>query len=242
MSNKDKSAPPVIEVRGLESGYGGIPVIRGIDFKVHAGEIVVLLGANGAGKSTTLLTLAGELPVSKGEIIMDGVKKNAPLHVRVRRGLAFVPEERSVFRGLSCMDNLRVGMSRPSVCLEIFPELERRLGVRGGLLSGGEQQMLSLGRALSLQPRLLLVDELSLGLAPLMVKRLLEALRSAADAGCGVVLVEQHVRQALGVADVVHVLRRGEIVASGTQSEMQNRVTEIEQHYLSAVTASSDPT
>ena len=232
-----KSAPVVMEVRGLEAGYGGLPVIRGIDITVHAGEIVVLLGANGAGKSTTLLTLAGELPVSRGEIVMEGVKKNSPLHARVRRGLAFVPEERSVFRGLTCMDNLRVGMSQPSVCLELFPDLERRLGVRGGLLSGGEQQMLSLGRALSLKPRLLLVDELSLGLAPLMVRRLLAALRSAADAGCGVVLVEQHVRQALGIADTVHVLRRGEIVASGTREEMQSRVAEIEQHYLSAVAA-----
>ena len=143
--------------------------------------MVALLGANGAGKTTTLLTLAGELPPLQGQVAFDGIVTKAPLYKRARNGLTFVTEEKSVFMGLSTRDNLRVAGVDMDEALTLFPELERRLHVRGGLLSGGEQQMLTLARALARKPRVLLADELSMGLAPLVVKRLLEAVRAAAD-------------------------------------------------------------
>ena len=144
-------------------------------------------------------------------------------------------EERSVFKTMSAADNLRVGDAEPKAALELFPELEKRLSVSGGLLSGGEQQMLTLARALSRKPRLLLADELSLGLAPLIVKRLLEAVRSAADErGTGVLLVEQHVRKALLYVDRAYVMRRGRIVMSGEASDLRGRIDEIEQTYFTA--------
>jgi branched-chain amino acid transport system ATP-binding protein len=227
-------AGPALECRDLWSGYGGVSVVRGINLTVHPGELVVLLGANGAGKTTLLLSLVGELPATRGEVLDDGVVTTAALHQRARNGLAFVPEERSVFRGLSCLDNLRIGKASPQRALELFPDLEPRLGVRAGMLSGGEQQMVSLGRALSMKPRVLVADELSLGLAPLIVTRLLNALRAAADEGCAVLLVEQHIRQALKFADTAHVLQRGRIEISGPAAELQQRVGEIEERYLSA--------
>lgn len=232
-ASRDRSAP-ALQCRDLSAGYGGVPVVRGVNLTVHPGEVVVLLGPNGAGKTTLLLALAGELPITHGQVLDNGVATKAPLHRRVRNGLAFVPEERSVFRGMSCGDNLRVGAASREAALELFPDLRPRLGVRGGMLSGGEQQMLSLGRALSMKPRVLLADELSLGLAPMIVKRLLRAIREAADAGCAVLLVEQHVRQALAIADTAHVLQRGQIELSGAASDMRQRVGEIEERYLSA--------
>jgi branched-chain amino acid transport system ATP-binding protein len=237
------AAAPVLEARGLSAGYGAQAVIHDLDLVVFPGEVVALLGPNGAGKTTTLLALAGELPLLAGEVRLDGSVTRAPLHRRARKGLSFVTEERSVFKGLSTLDNLRVGDVDPPVALGLFPELEKRLSVRGGLLSGGEQQMLTLARALSRSPRLLLADELSLGLAPLVVRRLLDAVRVAADErGTGVLLVEQHVRKALQYADRVYVMRRGRIELSGSASEMRGRLAEIEDSYLtkSAVRAAVD--
>ena len=170
----------------------------------------------------------------EGEVLFDGVRETRPLYRRARRGLAYVTEERSVFKSLSLMDNLRCGGVRADDVLALFPELERRLQVRGGLLSGGEQQMLTLGRALARKPRLLLADELSLGLAPLVVQRLLAAVRAAADRdGCGVLLVEQHVRKALEYADRVYVLARGRLQLSVPVEEARARIADIEQTYLS---------
>ncbi len=147
----------------------------------------------------------------------------------------FVTEEKSVFMGLSARDNLRVADVATDAALALFPELERRLSVRAGLLSGGEQQMLTLARALARKPRILLADELSMGLAPLVVKRLLDAVRAAADEqGTAVLLVEQHVRKALKYADRVYVMRRGKIELSGTGAEMRQRTDEIEDQYLTA--------
>jgi len=228
---------PALEARGIAAGYGPQPVIHDVDLTVHPGEVVALLGANGAGKTTTLLTLAGELPLLRGEVAMDGVVTKAPLHKRARNGLTFVTEEKSVFMGLSTRDNLRVGNVELDDALKLFPELGRRIGVRGGLLSGGEQQILALARALARKPRVRLADELSMGLAPLVVKRLLEAVRAAADErGAAVLLVEQHVRKALRYADRAYVMRRGRIELSGTAAELRSRITEIEDHYLSSTT------
>ncbi len=226
---------PAIEARGISAGYGSQPVIHDVDIVVRPGEVVALLGPNGAGKTTTLLGLSGELPLISGQVLLDGTPTKAPLYKRARRGLMFVTEEKSVFMGLTTRENLRVADVDREEALALFPELARRMDVRGGLLSGGEQQMLSLARALCRKPRVLLADELSMGLAPLVVKRLLEAVRVAADEhGTAVLLVEQHVRQALRYADSAYVMRRGHVVLSGTAAELGARIGEIEDSYLTS--------
>jgi branched-chain amino acid transport system ATP-binding protein len=226
----------VLEARGVTAGYGPQPVIHEVDLVVHPGEVVGLLGANGAGKTTTLLTLAGELPLLGGEVLLDGAATSAPLFRRARQGLTFVTEEKSVFMGLSTRDNLRVADVDIDRALDLFPELAKRINVRAGLLSGGEQQMLTLARALSRQPRVLLADELSMGLAPLIVKRLLEAVVDAAKQhGTAVLLVEQHARKALEYSDRAYVMRRGHIELSGTSGELLGQIGDIEDRYLAAV-------
>ena len=225
----------VVSTVNMSAGYGPQPVINDINIEVHAGEVVALLGPNGAGKTTTLLALSGELTPLKGEIRLDGTATRSPLYKRARNGLTFVTEEKSVFKGMSTRDNLRVGGVDIADALALFPELEKKLDTRGGLLSGGEQQMLTLARALARKPRLLLADELSMGLAPLIVKRLLEAVRMAADQqGTAVLLVEQHVRKALRYADRVYVMRRGRIELTGSAEDMRSRIDEIEESYLSS--------
>ena len=233
----------VIEARSVSSGYSGQPVIRDVDLEVEAGEVVCLLGSNGAGKTTTLLAMSGELPLLSGEVLLDGKPTKAPLFRRARAGMAYVTEERSVFKGLSARDNLRCGGVSASEVLAFFPELERCLDTRGGLLSGGEQQMLSVGRALARKPRLLLADELSLGLAPIIVDRLLQAVRTAAtDRGMAVLLVEQHARKALRYADRVYVMRRGRIEMALGAQDASRRISEIEAVYLAmAVTKAEAP-
>jgi branched-chain amino acid transport system ATP-binding protein len=224
----------LLVAEGLSAGYHGHPIVHDLDLTVNAGEVVVLLGPNGAGKTTTLLALAGDLPALAGEVRLRGNRTKAPLHRRAQDGLSFVTEERSVFMRLSVLENLRVGRIDMDYALALFPELEPLLRRRAGLLSGGEQQMLSLARALARRPKLLLVDELSLGLAPLVVVRLLDAVRRAAhEDGVGVLLVEQHVKQALAVADHVLVMQRGQIVLRGPKDEVAGRVAELEAAYLS---------
>jgi branched-chain amino acid transport system ATP-binding protein len=223
----------VLQAKSVTTGYGPQPVIHDIDIEVAHGEVVALLGPNGAGKTTTLLALSGELPLHSGEVLIDGNLTTAPLHVRAKAGLMYVTEEKSVFMGLTARDNLRVAGVEIADALALFPEIEARLDIRGGLLSGGEQQMLTLARALSRRPRILLADELSMGLAPLIVRRLLDAVRAAVDdQGTGVLLVEQHVRKAMQYADRVYVMRRGRIELTGTAAEMRGRIDEIEQTYL----------
>ncbi len=223
----------LIEARGLSAGYGGRPVVHDLDLTVAPGEVVCLLGSNGTGKTTTLLAMSGELPLLGGEVLFEGEPTTAPLYRRARAGLAYVTEERSVFKSLSGFDNLRCGGVTPAEVLALFPELERCLGTRGGMLSGGEQQMLTVGRALARKPRLLLADELSLGLAPLIVDRLLQAVRAAAsERGMAVLLVEQHARKALRYADRVYVMRRGHIEMALTADEAARRISEIENVYL----------
>lgn len=223
----------LLETKGLSAGYGGQPVVHDVDITVAEGEIVALLGANGAGKTTTLLTMAGELPPIGGEVLIDGEATDAPLFRRARNGLGYITEERSVFMGLSARDNLRAGGVSTAKALELFPELERVMSTRGGLLSGGEQQMLTLARALAREPRLLLADELSLGLAPIIVDRLLKAVRAAADAGTAVLMVEQYARKALEYADRVYVMAGGHIRMSLVAGEAREHLGDIEAAYLS---------
>jgi branched-chain amino acid transport system ATP-binding protein len=225
----------LLVARNISAGYHGHPIVHDLDLAVKEGEITVLLGPNGAGKTTTLLTLSGDLPQLAGEVLIDGEVTTAPLHRRANRGLSFVTEERSVFMRLSVAENLRVGRTDVGRALDLFPELVPLMRRRAGLLSGGEQQMLSLARALARGPRILLIDELSLGLAPLVVIRLLDAVRKAAhEDGVGVLLVEQHVKQALRVADEVLVMQRGAIVLSGKTADVSSRLAELEAAYLSA--------
>ncbi len=195
-SNRSMPGQVMLEARQLTVGYGAMAVIQDLDLVVHAGEVVALLGVNGAGKTTTVRALAGELSPSSGEVWFRGERTTAPLHKRAKQGMRLITEERSVFMTLSAADNLRLGGQERSRALELFPELERLLGRRAGLLSGGEQQILTLARALAGDPVVLLADELSLGLAPLVVERLLGAVRAAADRGTAVLLVEQQVRNA----------------------------------------------
>jgi branched-chain amino acid transport system ATP-binding protein len=224
----------LIEARGLSAGYGKMAVVRNIDIRVDAGEVVALIGANGAGKTTTLLTLAGELTPLEGEVRFLGEATRSPMHVRCRAGLGYVTEERSVIMDMTVADNLKLARVPPAIAFTYFPDLERIMGRRAGLCSGGEQQMLSLARALGREPKVLLADELSLGLAPIIVTNLLKAVRAAAsERGVGVLLVEQHVRQALKVADRVYLMERGHIILSGTSAEIVGQLDKIEAAYLS---------
>jgi branched-chain amino acid transport system ATP-binding protein len=223
----------LIEARGLSAGYGKMAVVRDVDLHVGAGEIVALIGPNGAGKTTTLLTLAGELAPLNGDVHFLGEPTRSPMHARCRSGLGYVTEERSVIMNMSVADNLKLAAVPPAVAVDHFPALESIMGRRAGLCSGGEQQMLSLARALGREPKVLLADELSLGLAPIIVTNLLAAVRAAADArGVGVLLVEQHVRQALKIADRVYVMERGRIALSGTSADLVGQLDKIEAAYL----------
>jgi branched-chain amino acid transport system ATP-binding protein len=222
-----------IEAKGLSAGYFGRAVVHALDLVVRPGEVVALLGPNGAGKTTTLLALCGELAPMAGEVYIDGKATAAPLHLRSRRGLGFVPEERAIFPELTVTENLRVGKVRVERAIDIFPELKARLRLKAGLLSGGEQQMLVLARALGRNPKVLFADEFSLGLAPLIVDRLLQTVREAADNnGTAVLLVEQYASKALRYADRAYVLRRGTCLLSGSAVDLRGRLHDVEEAYL----------
>jgi branched-chain amino acid transport system ATP-binding protein len=225
----------LIAADSISVGYGSVPVVRDITLEVRPGELVALLGANGAGKTTTLLALTGVLGPREGRIVFRDSPRRVPLHRRARGGLAYIAEERSVFMRLSVQENFRVARADVATGLELFPELEEHFKRPVGLLSGGQQQILSVALALARRPAVLVADELSLGLAPLVVDRLITALRQAADdRGVGVLLVEQHVRKALAHADRAYIMRRGRIELEGPARELRSRVDEIEASYLSA--------
>jgi branched-chain amino acid transport system ATP-binding protein len=222
----------IIRAEKVDAGYGRHPVVRGLDLEVHPGEVVAVLGPNGAGKTTTLLTLSGSLPPLGGSLYWEEKSSALPLHRRARLGQSFVTEERSVFMSLTASENLRVGRCDVEAALALFPELKGLLKVKAGSLSGGEQQMLTLARALARHPRLVIADELSLGLAPLVVHRLFGAVRAAADTGVAVLLVEQHVRKVLEIADRAYVMRRGRVELAGSAAEVSRRLDEVEGSYL----------
>ncbi|WP_419916477.1 ABC transporter ATP-binding protein [Candidatus Poriferisodalis sp.] len=233
---------PLLQTRSLKCGYLNRAVVQGVNLKVHQGEVVCLLGPNGAGKTTTLLTIAGELTPVDGIVMFGNTPTFTPMYQRIRRGgIGLVTEERLVFTKLSARDNLRVGGGSVEAALELFPELEPRLGVRGGMLSGGEQQMLALARALSRQPSILLADELSLGLAPIIVDRLLGAVRKVADTtGTGALIVEQHARKALEVSDRMYLMARGQILLELPAAEALSRLDEIEETYLAGTSETEE--
>src|ERR1700760_3155929 len=216
-------------VRALSAGDRGVPVVRELNLEVRPGEVVALLGPNGAGKTTTLETIAGLNHPISGTVELSGEKVGGtPAYQLAGRGVALVPEGRALFPGLTVREHLRLAGGRRGAgggeLLEMLPELRKCLHRKAGLLSGGEQQMLAIGRALVSRPRLLLVDEMSLGLAPVIVERLLPILRRAADEmGASVLFVEQHIALALEVSDRAYVLTHGRIVLEGAAEELRQR-------------------
>jgi len=228
----------VLDVGKLNVGYGDAIAVRDLDLRVERGEVVALLGANGAGKTTTMMAIGGVVAMRSGSIVLDGQPLVGPLHRRASLGLSLVTEQKSVFMGMSVASNLRLGRGPTERALELFPELRPLLQRPAGLCSGGEQQILTLARALASEPKVLLVDELSLGLAPMVVTRLLDGLKLAASRGIGVLVVEQHARRVLKAADRSYVLHRGEIVLAGSASDVLSRIDEVEATYLGADPAS----
>jgi branched-chain amino acid transport system ATP-binding protein len=220
----------VLSVENLRSGYGRIEALHGVSIEVAAGEIVALVGANGAGKSTLLRTISGVQPIASGRIVFQGrAIDRLPAHARVALGIAQVPEGRQLFAPLSVEDNLLLGAwtrrtediaAALAPVFELFPMLAELRHVSAGMLSGGQQQMLAVGRALMAKPQLLLLDEPSMGLAPKLVDQILKAVVRLKEQGLTVLLVEQNARAALALADRGYVLETGRITASGRGAEL----------------------
>ncbi|WP_026421606.1 ABC transporter ATP-binding protein [Actinokineospora inagensis] len=215
----------VLSIEDVYVHRSGLPIVRGATVTVARGAVTVLLGANGAGKTTLLEGISGAIPIASGRITLGGTRvERLRAWRRARAGLAHIEQDRTVFRDLSTEDNLRAacppGRAIDPV-LDLFPELRKQISAPAGLLSGGEQQMLVVGRALLGRPKVLLIDEMSLGLAPIVVERLARAVRRLADHGVGVLLVEQFANLALSIADRAYVMARGELVYAGDGSALR---------------------
>ena len=236
----------LLAIHGLHSGYGRIEVLRGIDLAVEQGQIVTLIGANGAGKTTLLKTISGLVRPSAGEIELEGVSiAGQPAHKIVAQGISHVAEGRAILKRMTVLDNLRMGgyvrsdsgLGRDITrVLERFPALGERRNQMAGSLSGGEQQMLAIGRALIARPRVLLLDEPSLGLAPKFVTRVFLTLRELREEGKTILLVEQNARLALQIADHGYVMERGRIVLSGSGKDLLD-MPEVQRTYLGQAAA-----
>ena len=233
---------PILSIQDLKVNYGGIEAVKGISFDVEEGEIVTLIGANGAGKSTTLNTVAGLLKPREGKVEFEGESLlGIPPHKIVSRGMALCPEGRRVFLQMSVRDNLEMGAFTRTDSAEVadslemvfdrFPRLKEREGQSAGTLSGGEQQMLAMGRALMSKPRLLMLDEPAMGLAPILVQEIFNIIKALHDAGTTVLLVEQNARMALSIADRAYVLETGNVSMSGNAADLAND-ERVKQAYL----------
>lgn len=234
------SGIPMLELESVSAGYMGANVIRNVSIQVRAGQVVALLGPNGAGKTTTLRTISGLIPCSGGRILYEGqdVAQMSPQR-RARRGIVMVSDHRGIFKGLTVAEHLRLKYPKQDLdssrAYEYFPALEELKNRRAGLLSGGEQQMLGIARALVRRPRVLMLDEMSLGLAPVMVERLLPVIRQVAeDLDTAVLMVEQHVYLALEVADYAYVLAHGDGVLQGEAQTLSADTELIQRSYLGA--------
>ena len=218
----------------------GSPVVHGVDLEVPAGQVTVLLGANGAGKTSLLEAISGIIPAAKGTITVNGTNvTRLSRSARARLGLAHVEQGRSIFPDLTCEENLLVAGPRSAIgdAFALFPELDKRRSARAALLSGGEQQMLVIARALVNRPTVLMLDEMSLGLAPTVIKRLIPIVRKLADDGVGILLVEQFAALALSVGDQVNVLVRGEIAFQGECASLRSDPSKLRELYLGASAA-----
>lgn len=223
----------MLEIKDLEVYYGVIQAIKGISFEVNQGEVIALIGANGAGKTTTLQTITGMLSPKAGKIIFEGQDiTKVPGHKIVSMGMAHVPEGRRVFAELSVLENLKLGAYTRKDKAEVaetlkrvyrsFPRLEERKNQSAGTLSGGEQQMLAMGRALMSKPRIILMDEPSMGLSPIFVEEIFHIIQEISESGTTVLLVEQNAKKALSIADRAYVLETGNIVLSGEANVLMN--------------------
>ena len=229
----------LLRVKNLRCGYGSLEVVHGISLHVCAGEIVGLLGANGAGKSSLLKSIVGLLPPWHGDVFVDGRQtRGQPAWRSVSNSMALVPEGKMIFADMTVRENLLMGgyhnpdrAMQMEVVLDRFPRLRERLGQLGGTLSGGEQQMLALGRALMARPRLLLLDEPSMGLAPLLVREVFSEIKKMKDVGVTVLLVEQNAIATLQVADRAYVMETGEITLEGEASELMHN-PQVKRAYL----------
>jgi branched-chain amino acid transport system ATP-binding protein len=221
----------LLKVTGLKVAYGGIQAVKGVDFEVQEGELVCLIGSNGAGKTTTMKAITGTLPISAGEIVYMGksIKGQGPWDL-VKQGLAMVPEGRGVFTRMTIIENLQMGahirtdkadiLADMDKVFTIFPRLKERRDQLAGTMSGGEQQMLAMGRALMSRPKVLLLDEPSMGLSPIMVDKIFEVIRDVYAQGVTVLLVEQNASRALGIANRGYVMESGVVTMGGDAKEM----------------------
>ncbi len=224
---------PVLQLKDVQIAYGQIQAVKGIDLELHSGELVCLIGANGAGKTTTLNAIAGTLPIRDGQLMYQGQAiNNVPTHQRLRKGIALVPEGRGIFTRLTVEENLRMGAyirnDKEGIEADLervytmLPRVKERLAQVAGTLSGGEQQMVAIGRALLSRPKLLLLDEPSMGLAPLVVEKIFEVIQTVVQEGMTILLVEQNANLALEFASRGYVMDGGRITISGSGQELLN--------------------